>query len=120
MAELITARRRRGVAISSITQLEKHVLELEGKESLSYRHKIAIRGYIKHLENLDPDFKGFHCTVICLVEEDEQVVMKEQAKLDDNEDRVTDLKSRLLDLRAEEKKVAATSVANPSKPFESG
>ena len=50
MAELNVARRRRGVAISSI----------------------------KRLENLDKDFKGFHCSVIDLVEEDEEVLLEEQ------------------------------------------
>ena len=44
------------------------------------------------------NFKGFHCGVIDLVEEDKQVLLEEQAKLDDHEDRVTDLMSRLLDL----------------------
>ena len=53
-----------------------------------------------------------------MVEEDEGVLLEEQAKLDDHEDKVTDLMSRLLDLGVEEKKVAAPSVENPSKPFE--
>ena len=48
MEELYIARRCRGLAISSITRLEKHVLEDE----------VAIKGYIKQLENLDSDFKG--------------------------------------------------------------
>ena len=118
MAELNLARRRRGVAISSITRLEKHVLELEGKEKLSHKDEVAIKGYVKRLENLDSDFKGFHCSVIELVEEDEGVLLEEQAKLDDHEDRVTDFMSHLLDLGVEERKVTAPSVANPSKPFE--
>ena len=87
---------------------------MEGKESLSHRDEVAIKGYIKRLESLDADFKGFHCTVIDVVEEDEGVLLREQAKLDDHEDRVTDLMSRLLDLGVEEKKVAAPSVAAPS------
>ena len=79
---------------------------------------MAIKGYIKRLENLDADFKGFHCSVIDLVEEGEEVLLEEQAKLDDHEDRVTDLMSRLLDLGVEERKVAMPYVANPTKPFE--
>ena len=51
-----------------------------------------------------------------LVKEDEEVLLKEQAMLDDHEDRVTDLMSRLLDLEVEERKDTST-VANPSKPF---
>ena len=58
MEELNVARRCRGLAISSITCLEKHVLELEGKEKLSHKDQVAIKGYVKRLENLDSDFKG--------------------------------------------------------------
>ena len=118
MAELNIARRRRGVAISSITRLEKHVVELEGKGDLSHKDEVAIKGYIKRLENLDADFKGYHCTIIDLVVEDEKLV-EEQAKLDDHEDRVIDLMSRLLDLGGSQDKVATPPpVVKPSKPFE--
>ena len=44
MAELNIARRRRGVAISSITHLEKHVVKLEAKEKLLNKDKVAIKG----------------------------------------------------------------------------
>ena len=117
MAELNVARRRRGVASSSITRLEKHVFDLEGKGDLSHKDEVAIKGYIKRLENLDKDFKGYHCTIIDLVEGDDKLE-EEQAKLDDHEDRVTDLMSRLLDLGVTQDKVATPPVANPSKPFE--
>ena len=118
MAKLNIARRRRGVAISSIIHLEKHVLELEAKEKLSHKDEVAIKGYTKRLENLDADFKGYHCSVIDLVEDDEKVLLEEQAKLDHHEDRVTDLMSHLLDLGVEEEKVATPSVVGSSKPLE--
>ena len=66
---------------------------------------------------IDADFEGYHCSVIKLVEEDEKVLLEEQAKLDDHEDRVTDLMSRLLNLGVGEKKVATPSVAGSSKPL---
>ena len=47
MAELNIARRHKDVAICLITRLEKHVLELEGKERLSHKDKVAIKHYIK-------------------------------------------------------------------------
>ena len=112
------AKRRRGVAISSITRLEKHVIELEAKEKLSHKDEVAIKGFIKRLENLDADFKGYHCNVIDLVEEDEAVLLEEQAKLDDHEDRVTDLMSRLLELGVGDEKIVTPSVAGSSKPLE--
>ena len=117
MAELNISRRCRGLAISSIIHLEKHVLDLEGKETLSHKDEVAIKGYIKRLKNLDTDFKGFHCSVIDLVKEDEKVLLEEQAKLDDHKDRVIDLMSRLLNLGVKERKVSTPSVANPSKLF---
>ena len=66
------------MAISLITRLEKHVIELEGKEKLSHKDEVAMKGYIKRLENLDNDFKGFQCSVIDLVEEDEEVLLEAQ------------------------------------------
>ena len=47
--------------------LEKHVLELEGKQKLSHKDEVAIKGYIKRLENLDADFKVYYCSVVDLV-----------------------------------------------------
>ena len=112
------ARRRRGVALSSITRLEKHVVDLEEKDKLTHKDLVAIKGFIKRLESLDADFKAYHCNVIDLVEEDEGVLMEEQAKLDDHEDKVGDLMSRQLELGVEEEKVPMPSVAVPSKPLE--
>ena len=75
------ARRRRGVALSSITRLENHVIDLEAKDKLTHENLIAIKGLIKRLESLDADFKGYRCKVIDSAKEDEGVLMEEQAKL---------------------------------------
>ena len=42
MAELNVARRHRGMAISLITQVEKHVLELEGKGKRSLKDEVVM------------------------------------------------------------------------------
>ena len=63
MAVLNISRRRRGVAVSSITHLEKHVSKLEPRKSF-HKDEVAIKGFIKRLENLDADFKGYHCSVV--------------------------------------------------------
>ena len=97
------------MAISSITRLEKHVHDLEEKERLSHKDEVAIKGCIKRFENLDSDFKGFHCTIVDLVEEDDDVLQQEQA----HEDRVTDLMSHLIELGVEEKKATTLSAPNP-------
>ena len=106
------------MALSSITHLQKHVVDLEEKDKLMHKDLVAIKGFIKRLESLDTDFKVYHRNIIDLVEEDEGVLMVEQAKLDDHEDKVANLMSHLLELGIEEEKVPMPSVAAPSKPFE--
>ena len=93
------------MAISSITCLKKHVLNLKDKDSLSHQDEVAIKGYLKRLEDLDSEFKSYHSTIMDLVEDDEDVLKQEQVKLDDHEDKITDLMSRLLDLGVSEEKV---------------
>ena len=73
------------MALSSITHLEKHVAALEEKEKLTHKDLVVIKGFIKRLESLDADFKAYHCDITDLVEEDKDVLMEEQAKLDDHE-----------------------------------
>ena len=79
------------MAFSSITRLEKQVVDPEEKKKLTHKDLVAIKGFIKRVESLDNDFKEYHCNVIDLVEEDEGVLMEEQAKLDDHKDKVADL-----------------------------
>ena len=128
------------MAISSMTHLKKHVLEMEAKEKLLHKDAVAVKGFIKRLENLDAGFKGYHCNVISrcvlivlpvevaidmlinnrhahLVEEDEEVLLEEQAKLDDHEDKVTDLMNPVLKLGGGEENVATPSVAGSSMPL---
>ena len=69
-------RRRRGVALSSITHLEMHVVDLEENDKLTYKDLVAIKGFIKGLKSLDAEFKKYHCNVIDLVEEENGVLME--------------------------------------------
>ena len=108
---LPSARRWRGVALSSITHLEEHVIDLEAKDKLMHKDLVAIKGFIKRLASLDVHFKGYHCNVIDLVEEEEGVLMEEQAKFDDHEDKVEDIMSRLLEIGTEEEEGPMPSVA---------
>ena len=55
------------------------MLELEGKDKLSHKDEVAIKGYIEKLENLQANFKGFHCSSMDSVKEDEGVLLEEQA-----------------------------------------
>ena len=63
---------------------------------------MPIKGSTKRLESLDSDFKVYHCNIIDMVKEEEEVLMEEQVKLDDHEDKVADLMSHLLELGVEE------------------
>ena len=105
------------MALSSITHLEKHIVDLENKEKLMHKDLVVIKGFIKRVESRDADFKEYHCNIIDLVE-DEVVLIEEQAKLEDHEDKVFDIMSRLLELGVEEEKVPMSSVAASSKPLE--
>ena len=79
MAELNIARRRTGEGFSSITRLEKYVLDLEGKEKVFHMDELAIKGYQKTREPRRR-LQGFRCSVINLVELDEEVLLDEQDK----------------------------------------
>ena len=74
------AQRRRGMALSSITCLEKHVINLEEKEKLTHKDLLVIKSFTKRLESPDTDFKKYHCNITESVEEDEGVLMEKQAK----------------------------------------
>ena len=59
MAELNMARRRRGVAISAITRLQKHVLELEGKESYLIKMRWLLKDTSNDLKTLTRTSRAF-------------------------------------------------------------
>ena len=87
---IVTNRRHRGVTHASITKLADRISELEMKVTLFPPDKFKAQQFQKKLESLDTDFKDYHFNVVNLIEEEEGLE-REQAVLDEHDDRVTDL-----------------------------
>ena len=91
--ELSHNRKRRGVARASITRLENCVSDLEAKPELDAGDRAMALQLTRRLSDLDAEFKRHHFSIIDLV--DETAVDGEQNALDDHDDKVTVLTSRL-------------------------
>ena len=94
-------RRRRGVVKASITKLMDRVHDLELKVGLSHTDRLEAKRFQERLTNLDAEFRMYHLAVVDLLEEEGDLV-KEQADLDDHDDRVTGLLRRLAHLATPE------------------
>ena len=90
-------RRLRGVVKASITKLATRINELEMNPELSHSDELAAKQMQEGLTGLDGEFKGYHLAVVALLEEDEDLD-REQAVLDDHNDRVTGLFDRIVGL----------------------
>ena len=85
-----------GVAHASITRLGDHITELKYKEQLSPSDWLIVQQLKKRLEMLVEEFRSYHFTVIDLVEEED--LEREQAILDDHDDRATNILDHLQQL----------------------
>ena len=95
-------RRRRGVVKASITKLIDRVRELELKGEFTHSDRQEAERFQHRLTNLDGEFRTYHLAVVDLLEEDD--LEKEQADLDDHDDRVTNLFDRLARLTTPEER----------------
>ena len=94
MAELLTAaRRRRGTARASITNLSARIERWEAKDGLSPVDHLSIQRHLENLKEHDADFRRHHFAVVELINEEDLVA--EQAVLDEHADKVTDYTDRL-------------------------
>ena len=73
------------------------VHDLELKVALSHTDRLEAKRFQERLTNLDAEFRMYHLAVVDLLEEEGDLV-KEQADLDDHDDRVTSLLCRLAHL----------------------
>ena len=99
--ELAHNRKRRGVARASITRLENRVGDLEAKPELDVGERAMALQLTRRLSDLDAEFKRHHFTIIDLV--DETAIDGEQSALDDHDDRIIILTSRLQRLTEDER-----------------
>ena len=62
----------------------------EMKEGVSHSDRIAVKGILKRLEALDSHFKMYHFAIIDFIDEEDELV-REQAILDNHDDRIVEL-----------------------------
>ena len=94
--KLATAHRRRGALVGSITRLDKRVKDLETlveATDLSVKDRLTLQQLEQKLETFDTNFKTYHFEALELIEEKDQD--DEQAMLDEHEDRIADITTRI-------------------------
>ena len=116
MADLTSAKRRRGVVKASVTRLEDRIRTLELKRELSHADKITIERLMKKIDEHDAQFKEYHLAIVDLSEGEEQLKL-EQATLNNHDDRVTDFTDRLQVLLAKRDAVPPVDSATSTPPL---
>ena len=87
-----------GMVRNNITYLKTKLAKLEEKETLIEKEQMTVSKMVKKLAGgLSAEFKTYHCTIVDQIE-DQDKLTKEQAVLDDHEDKVEDLTECLEDL----------------------
>ena len=90
---LSTRRKRRGVVRASVTRLDSRVSELERKKETSPGDLATAQRFLRKLDELDEEFKSHHLSIVDLI--GEESIDTEQGILDDHDDKVASLSSRL-------------------------
>ena len=92
--QITRLRRRRGVVRSSVTRLEKRLLELEGiaeqPATADHARELAVK-----LDTLDTDFKNYHLQIIDLTEDNDDLLSHKQETLDEHDDVISDINIRI-------------------------
>ena len=91
-----SARKKRGVAKSSVTRLTKKLPDVEG---ITDTHSASLQAQqmLKELESANSDFRTHHLAIIDLVD-DEGTLITEQNALDTHDDAVSDISTCLIPL----------------------
>ena len=77
MAEIASARRRRGAVCGRLNRIEKGIAKMEGKEMLGPSDKRKIKRLLEHVKDDDKEFEERHLKVLVysLVIESEHVFL---------------------------------------------
>ena len=94
--KLSQARKFRGTVHRMITRLEVQVSKLEEKAEITSSDSVRIQAHTEKFISLDSGFKTHHFHVVRLV--DEETLKREQAILDEHEDRMSEIIDRLTQL----------------------
>ena len=110
--DLSSNRRRRGVVRASITRLGGRLAELEGQPALSLADRLTAKQLLANLEELDAEYRAYHLAVVDLVEDG--ALEAEQAMLDEHDDCVINMTTRLQQL------IVVPTGAAPTEETEAG
>ena len=80
----------------NITRLKTKVAKLEEKETVNEKEQQTASKMMKKLEDLTSELIMYHCAIVDPIE-DQDKLTKEQAVLDNHEDKVEDTTERLVD-----------------------
>ena len=94
MAVLKVARSLRGIARTSITRIEKHIIRFEEKPELLKDDWQAVQTLTEKVQAIDDNFKEHHY-VIADQANHQAAVVGEQDVLDEHEDKVFSCTNRL-------------------------
>ena len=94
--EKSSARKFRGIACAAIIHLEAQISKLEDKPEIMHSDSVMIQAHTERLNYLDFDFKNHCFTIIELVNEDQGTLEREQALLDNHEDKATNMMGCLI------------------------
>ena len=94
---VLNPRAGRGVVRTSVMRIEAKIPEWEEKETMTAKDRQSISRTLKRLQELNEVFKGYHYSIVELMD-DTEVLAKEQEVLDDHKNKVEDLIEHLEDL----------------------
>ena len=117
MAEIASARRRRGVVRGRLTRIEKDIAKMEGKETLGPSDKRKIKRLLEQVKNNDKEFEERHIEVLNDInEEDQDALDAEEEVYGAHGNRAMEIIERLEQLEVAEESVSLPSVtaADPS------
>ena len=92
--EIIGKKRRRGTVRASLTKMVSHVVDMECRAPLSPTDEIVAKRMEQKMYDLDKDFRGYHYSILDLMEKDEDFD-EEQATLDEHEEKISNILDRL-------------------------
>ena len=92
--EITGKKRRRGTVRASITKMVSRVADMERRAPLSPTDEVVAKRMEQKAYDLDNEFRGYHYSILELMEEDEDFD-GEQAILDEHEEKVSNILDRL-------------------------
>ena len=84
---VLNHREHRGVVHTSVTSIETKIPGWEEKEMLTEKDRQSIVRTVKCLQELNQEFKWYHYSIVEMMQ-DTEIIAKEQAVLDEHENKV--------------------------------